>query len=139
MSTNLRKVRTPLVPGALKLDDTPSNFANESYRESNGVWNRRSAMCSVEQYEDQDTPIMLDAVGGPEDLAKSLPGQNELEMLRNEEQLNLLDKNADPEGEKLSKQEWRKFTQAERVGICRLRHRCSHATRPQMTRMLLRW
>ena len=53
-----------------------------------------------------------------------------------EEDMELLDKEADPEGEKMRKQQWRKLNRVERVGIRRLHHMTSHGTRNQMARML---
>ena len=50
--------------------------------------------------------------------------------------MELLDKEADPEGEKMRKQQWRKLNRVERVGIRRLHHMTSHGTRNQMARML---
>ena len=50
--------------------------------------------------------------------------------------MELLDKEADPEGEKMRKQQWRKLSRVERVGIRRLHHMTSHGTRNQMARML---
>ena len=54
----------------------------------------------------------------PEDLGHHAPGRNKIEKVaQHEEKLNLLDKEADPEGEKKRKTEWRKLSRAKRVGF----------------------
>ena len=90
----------------------------------------------LEDAENQDDSATLDGIHGPDDLGKLSAAQEVERNVTHEEDLELLDKDADPEGEKLRKQEWRKLSKAERVGIRRLHHMTSHATKSQMTRML---
>ena len=89
---------------------------------------------AAEEIEDKQT---LDDVVTTEDLCLNPSSKAELEKtVTKEEDLELLDKEADPTSEKMRKREWRKLSRAARVGIRRLHHMTSHATRSQMTRML---
>ena len=91
----------------------------------------------LEEMEDQDSLETIDGINSPEDLGAATSGPHEVEQtVEHEETLELLDKEADPEAERLRKMEWRKLARAERVGVRRLHHMTSHATKSQMTRML---
>ena len=91
----------------------------------------------LEDREEEDNRGTLDSVKGPEDLGDITLGKEELpRVVEKEEDLELLDKESDPKAETLRKQEWRRLTKAERIGIRRLHHMASHATKHQMMRML---
>lgn len=79
--------------------DTQSNSANESWWEFN-VMESQIWYVHTEELVKQYASMMLDAVEGPVDLAKTAPDQNDVEeVVQHEEQLDLLDKDADPDGE----------------------------------------
>ena len=88
----------------------------------------------VEERE-EPTPT-FDAIKTEEDVAGGLQKSEKEKEVNQEEDMELLDKDADPEGEKLRKAEWRKLSRVERVGVRRLHHMTSHGTRNQMARML---
>ena len=91
----------------------------------------------LEDREEEESRGTLDSVQGPEDLGDITSGKEELpRVIEKEEDLELLDKESDPKAEALRKQEWRRLTKAERIGIRRLHHMASHATKHQMMRML---
>ena len=78
----------------------------------------------------------FDEVRTEEDLGGGMMKSEKEKEVNQEEDMELLDKEADPEGEKMRKQQWRKLSRVERVGIRRLHHMTSHGTRNQMARML---
>lgn len=88
----------------------------------------------VEERE-EPTPT-FDAIKTEEDVAGGLLKSEKEKEVNQEEDMELLDKEADPEGEKLRKAEWRKLSRVERIGVRRLHHMTSHGTRNQMARML---
>ena len=87
--------------------------------------------------EIEEDPHPLDAVYGEEDLptAKETIEEQERSIAR-EEQLEQLEREADPQSEKVRRAGWLKLGRTERIGIRRLHAMTSHATRPQMQRML---
>ena len=89
---------------------------------------------SLEDRDERDLEELLDGVYESEDLGQR--PQDVSVVVEKEEDLELLDKEADPEAEKMRKREWRRLSKAERTGIRRLHHMTSHSTRSQMTRML---
>eukprot|EP00435_Cladocopium_sp_Y103_P032430 s1165_g8.t1 len=89
----------------------------------------------IEDAEEAHDGETLDAIHTSADLGHNTKESIE-ETVEHEEMLEQLDKEADPESEKTRREEWRKLTKAERVGIRRLHHMTSHATKPQMMRML---
>ena len=75
----------------------------------------------------EETPGFLDAIHGPEGLEK------EVEL---HEGMDAIERETDPEAEKLRRREWLKISKEERIGIRRLHHMTSHASKPQLQRML---
>ncbi len=80
----------------------------------------------------------FDAVITEKDLRPGIPEsleaqETDYKRLENQDGL---DREADPEEEKLRQKEWHKLSREERVGIRRLHHMTSHSARPQMQRML---
>ena len=91
----------------------------------------------VEDLEEREEPTpTFDAIKTEEDVAGGLVRSEKEKEVNQEEDMELLDKEADPEGEKLRKAEWRKLSRVERIGVRRLHHMTSHGTRNQMARML---
>ena len=91
----------------------------------------------MREEEIEEDPHPLDAVYGEEDLpsAKETVEEQERSIAR-EEQLEQLEREADPQSEKVRRAGWLKLGRSERIGIRRLHAMTSHATRPQMQRML---
>ena len=90
------------------------------------------------QEELEEKPGKMDAVYGPEDLPTSSVGQGaEMEKdLQLQEDMEAIRREGDPEDEKVRRQEWLRLKREERIGIRRLHVMTSHATRPQLQRML---
>ena len=89
----------------------------------------------TENGEEAEEGETLDAIHSPADLG-SADRESIEKTVEHEETLEQLEKEANPEQEKVRRAEWRRLTKAERVGIRRLHHMTSHATKPQMMRML---
>eukprot|EP00435_Cladocopium_sp_Y103_P048460 s7_g14.t1 len=89
----------------------------------------------IEDAEEAADGTTLDAIHSPADLGNTNKESIE-ETVEHEEMLEQLEMEADPAHEKTRREEWKKLTKAERVGIRRLHHMTSHATKPQMMRML---
>ena len=86
----------------------------------------------------EEMPGSLDTVEGPEDLPLSRVGrgdalEKEVEL---HEGMDTLERETDPEAEKIRRREWLKINKQERIGIRRLHHMTSHASKPQLQRML---
>ena len=90
------------------------------------------------QEELEEKPGRMDAVYGPEDLPTSSVGQGaEMEKdLQLQEDMEAIRRAGDPQDEKVRRQEWLRLKREERIGIRRLHVMTSHATRPQLQRML---
>lgn len=90
------------------------------------------------QEELEEKPGKMDAVYGPEDLPTSSVGQGaDMEKdLQLQEDMEAIRREGDPEDEKVRRQEWLRLKREERIGIRRLHVMTSHATRPQLQRML---
>ncbi len=85
--------------------------------------------------EESQQPI--DGVLSPEDLGTARPTIQEAERsLEAEENLEEIRRSEEPDFEKHRRNEWLKIPKQERVGIRRLHTMTSHATRPQLQRML---
>ena len=99
----------------------------------------RVAFSAEDAFEDlEEDPDPMDGVHGPEDLPYSRVGQgDELEKeVELHEGMDNIERDTDPHGEKVRRQEWLKLSKDERVGVRRLHHMTSHASRPQLQRML---
>ena len=85
----------------------------------------------------EEEPHTPDGVYDDEDLpsAKPSPPQVELDLVREEMQEDI-QRIEEPEHEKLRRQKWLQINKQERIGIRRLHVMTSHATKPQMQRML---
>ena len=88
--------------------------------------------------EDQEEePHPLDEVYDEQDLgsARPSPPQAELDLVR-EENLEGIQRVEEPQSEQLRREAWLRISKQERIGIRRLHVMTSHATKPQMQRML---
>ena len=85
----------------------------------------------------EEEPHALDEIYGEEDLPSAKPTAKEAEVdLAREEALEDQERLEEPEAEKIRRRMWTKLSRKERIGIRRLHVMTSHATRPQMQRML---
>ena len=86
----------------------------------------------------EESPGQVDAIYGPEDLPSVAVGQGaELEKdLQLQEDMEDIRREGDPENEKVRRQQWLRLKREERIGIRRLHVMTSHATKPQLQRML---
>ena len=85
----------------------------------------------------EEEPHPLDEVYDEKDLesARPTPPQVEMDLVR-EEMLEAIPRMDDPHNERVRRENWLKIDKKERVGIRRLHVMTSHATKPQMQRML---
>eukprot|EP00435_Cladocopium_sp_Y103_P043103 s856_g12.t1 len=107
---------------------------------SNVDWEDSVAFAAeqIEEQKAQSGTLTFDGVHGEEDLGSALPegkASQEADLERHEEQ-DAQEREADPDYEKRRKREWSKLSKDERISIRRLHCMTSHATRPQMQRML---
>lgn len=87
--------------------------------------------------EMEEKPHTLDELYTEEDLPTSKPTSGEVEKgIQWEEGLEDITREDDPQCEKIRRAAWLKLSREERVGIRRLHVMTSHATKPQMQRML---
>lgn len=73
----------------------------------------------LEEHEEKDNKdATFDGVHTEADLGAYIPGRDEVEkMVNHEEDMELVDQEAEPMAEQFRKKEWRQLSQAERVGI----------------------
>ena len=90
-----------------------------------------------EETLEEESRQPLDAVVNPEDLGTSRPTEAEAERsFQAEESLEEIRRIEEPDFEKHRRNEWLRLPKQERIGIRRLHAMTSHATRPQLQRML---
>ncbi len=91
------------------------------------------------QEEPEEDPSKVDAIYGPEDLPTSSVGlgaEFEKDLQLQEDMEDNIRREGDPENEKVRRQEWLRLRREECIGIRRLHMMTSHATKPQLQRML---